>query len=81
MMDTTRPSLCAMFFQLNCADLISVSVTDDTSQSNDAEVEADDSSNAGAQQGSECDGFRGLSDLVGFEACCSAAMDGNSGVA
>ena len=69
-----------MLFQLNCADVIVGSETDDTSQSNDANVEAD-SSLAEANQGSEFDGCRSLPELVGFEVCCSAAMYGNSGVA
>ena len=66
-----------MLFPLNCADVIVDSETDDTSQSNDADVEADDDSNAGALQGSESGGFRSLPELVGFEVCCSAGMYGN----
>ena len=42
-----------MFFPLNCADVIVDSETDETSQSNDAEVEADIFSEAEANQGSE----------------------------
>ena len=42
-----------MFFQLNCADAILDSETDDTSQSNGADVEASGGSDAESNQESE----------------------------
>ena len=73
------PHFVTLFFQLNCADSILFSETDDTSQSNDADVEADFFSEAEAYQGSECVAFKSLSELAGFEVWFSSAMDGNSG--